>query len=100
MLDSKANAVQKDVKNLIDDANGFLYEAGVSTGAAAAELRNKGITNLKNALAKVEDTRASTIAAGKEFSQQTDTYVQKNPWKAVSISGGIGLLLGVLLASK
>ena len=100
MLDSKAAAIQNDVKTLINDANGLLHEAGASTGAAAAELREQGIASLKNALSKVQGAQMSAIATSKELSRNADIYVHQNPWKVVSISGGLGLLLGFLLARK
>jgi ElaB/YqjD/DUF883 family membrane-anchored ribosome-binding protein len=100
MLDTKVAAIQKDVKTLIDDANGLLHEASVSTGAAANELRDQGINSLKTALSKIQGAQVSAIAASKELGRNADIFVHQNPWKVVSISGGLGLLLGFLLARK
>jgi ElaB/YqjD/DUF883 family membrane-anchored ribosome-binding protein len=30
----------------------------------------------------------------------TDQYVHNNPWKAVGIAGGVGLLLGMLIGRR
>jgi ElaB/YqjD/DUF883 family membrane-anchored ribosome-binding protein len=100
MSDSKAALIQNDVKTLIDDANGLLHKASVSTGATAAELRDQGIASLHSALSKVQSVHASAVATSKELSRNADLYVRQNPWKVVSISGGLGLLLGFLLAKK
>jgi ElaB/YqjD/DUF883 family membrane-anchored ribosome-binding protein len=48
---------------------------------------------------RVEELREraqASLAAAREF----DAQVRKNPWAAVAIAAGVGLLLGLLLARK
>ncbi len=34
---------------------------------------------------------------GKEVAAKTDDYVHENPWRAVAISAGLGLLVGLVI---
>ena len=34
------------------------------------------------------------------FAKTTDTYVHENPWRAVGIAAGVGLLLGLLIGRR
>ena len=43
---------------------------------------------------------AAAIEAGKDIAATTDDYVQENPWSAIAISAGIGLLLGLAISRK
>jgi ElaB/YqjD/DUF883 family membrane-anchored ribosome-binding protein len=44
--------------------------------------------------------QAAAIEAGKEIAATTDDYVQENPWRAIAISAGIGLLVGLVISRK
>jgi ElaB/YqjD/DUF883 family membrane-anchored ribosome-binding protein len=37
---------------------------------------------------------------GKHFAASTDQYVHQKPWKAVAVSTGIGVLIGILMARR
>ena len=99
MLENNLKTVRTDIKTLIEDAQALFHEAAASTGVKADELRAKGLVLLDNALAKAQGLQAVALEKGKEVADCTDHYVRENPWRAVAISAGIGLLLG-LLASR
>lgn len=88
------------MKTLVQDAQELFREATSATGEKAEELRSKGLVLLDTALAKAHDAQLAAIETGKEIAVKTDDYVQENPWRAVAISGGIGLLLGFLISRK
>ena len=74
-----------------------IVAAGLSTflvsGYAGKAIRSTG----KKALA---DAEKSLVAKSKEAAEIADDYVRENPWSAVGIAAGIGLVLGLLIRVK
>lgn len=100
MLASNVKTVRNDMETLLRDAQGLFREATSATGEKADELRKKGITLLDAAAAMAQEMQAGAIEAGKEMVATTDDFVKENPWRAVAISAGVGLLIGALIARK
>ena len=71
-----------------------------ATGERADELRNRGLQLLDNALVKAHEVQTAAIETGKELAEKTDDYVHENPWRAVAISAGVGVLVGLLISRK
>ena len=63
------------------EAEELLQATADQTGARVEELRERA---------------QASLAAAREI----DAQVRKNPWAAVAIAAGVGLLLGLLLARK
>jgi ElaB/YqjD/DUF883 family membrane-anchored ribosome-binding protein len=100
MLESNLKTVRTDMKTLIRDAQELFREATSVTGVKAEELRNKGLGLLEKAAAKAQDAQAVAVETGKELAADADDYVRENPWRAVAISAGVGLLVGLLISRK
>jgi ElaB/YqjD/DUF883 family membrane-anchored ribosome-binding protein len=89
--------VRNDMKTLVNDAQELFREAAAATGDKADELRSKGLTMLEAAVASAQNAQAIAIEKGKEVAKRTDDYVHENPWRAVAISAGLGLLVGLVI---
>jgi len=100
MLASNIKTVRNDMKTLMRDAQELFREAGSATGVKADELRAKGMQMLDAASAKAHELQAVAVQTGKEVAHETDTFVKENPWKAVAISAGVGVLIGMLIARR
>ena len=100
MLTNNLKTVRHDMKTLVKDAQELFREAASVTGDKAEELRNKGLGLLEVAISKAHEVQTAAIETGKEIAESADDYVKENPWKAVAISAGVGLLVGVLIARK
>lgn len=85
------------MKTLVKDAQELFHEAAAATGEKADELRSKGMNLLDAALVKAQNAQAVAIEKSKEVAATTDEFVQANPWRAVAISAGVGLLVGIIL---
>lgn len=85
-----------DVEKLLRRAAELLSEAKASTGEKAEQLRGKAAE-----LLEVARTKADIAARkGKDVALSTDEFVKQNPWQAVAIGAGIGLLVGVLAGRR
>jgi len=91
---------RSDLRSMVEDAQELFREAAATTGEKAEDLRNKGLELLDSAVSKAQDVQAAAIEAGKEIAATTDDYVQENPWRAIAISAGIGLLVGLAISRK
>lgn len=93
-------AAKHDLQSLLDNARALFDEAATLTGEKADELRGKGQVMLEEALLKAQDVQEAAYEKGREVAKRTDTYVHDNPWKAIAISAGVGVLAGWILGRK
>lgn len=100
MLNANIKTVRNDMATLVKDAQELLREASAATGEKAEEMRNKGLLMLDVAMEKAAEMQAVALEKGKQAAQSTDEFVHEHPWKAVAISAGIGLVVGMLIARK
>lgn len=91
---------RSDIRSMVEDAQKLFREAAATTGEKAEDLRDKGLELLDSAVSKAQDVQAAAIEAGKEVAATADDYVQENPWRAMAISAGIGLLVGLVISRK
>lgn len=89
--------VRNDMKTLVKDAQELFHEAAAATDEKADKLRAKGMNLLDAAIFKAQNAQAVAIEKSKAVAATTDEYVQDNPWLAVAISAGVGLLVGIIL---
>lgn len=90
----------KDAKGLIADATeklrAFADVAGDKMGGVYDDVRIK----LRDAKERVEDAQAIVVDKTKDAARATDDFVHEQPWKAVGIAAGIGLILGLLVGRR
>lgn len=91
-------AVTEDVKSLGKDTSDMLRNAKSEAMEKTGELSKKCVAFLDSALAAAREVPTVAAARTKEVAASTDEYVHHNPWRAVTISAGVGLVLGVLFS--
>lgn len=100
MYNNLSTTSKNDMTSLVQDAKDLLTQASTATGEKAEALRAKGMELLETATRKAKDIQEVTVDTTKKVAAATDEMVHENPWKAVAISAGIGLLLGALLTRR
>lgn len=100
MMESNLKTVRTDMRTLIKDAQDLFREATSATGMKAEDLRNRGLDLLDTAVAKAQNVQVAAMETGKEIAETADGYVHENPWRAIAISAGVGVLIGMLIARK
>lgn len=110
-MSTKLQAMEKDMGKLSDDlisdfkvvvadAEALLKATANQGGEKLAEVRAKAEESLKVAKARMADAQEALLAKTKEAAQATDVFVHENPWKAVGISAGVGLVIGLLIGRR
>ena len=100
MLESNLKTVRTDLRSLLRDAQNLFREATSSTGMKAEDLRVRGLDLLDTAMVKAQDIQSVALDTSKEVVDSADSYVKENPWRAVAISAGVGVLLGMMIGGR
>jgi len=100
MLEKNIEAVSRDVKQLIADAQELIHAAASLTGDKAEEMHHQGVLLMEAAVAQLQQTHAVALANSKKMALSADHYVKDNPWRSVGIGAGLGLLLGAVLSRR
>ena len=77
------------------DARLEISFSGIVTFKKADDLRAGAQDLLEQALNTAQDAQAAVVETGRQIVTSTDDYVQSNPWRAIAIGTGIGLLVGL-----
>jgi ElaB/YqjD/DUF883 family membrane-anchored ribosome-binding protein len=89
-----------DLKQVIADAEALLGSVAHSSDDKVADLRARLLSNLHTAREKLAEADAAVRAKTREVAQATDTYVHDNPWKAIGVAAGAGLVIGLLIGRR
>lgn len=102
-LASVANEVSKeklmqDLRVVVSDAEELLRATAGQAGEKVAVVRERIQENLAAAKVRLVAAEEAVVAKTKEAAKATDEYVHENPWKAVGIAAGVGLIIGMLVS--
>ncbi len=89
-----------DFKVVMSDAEALIKATANQGGEALATVRSKAEQSLAMAKAKMADVEAALLVRAKAAAKATDVYVHENPWQAIGVSAGIGLLIGFLMGRR
>jgi len=96
-MEATREKLVSDLKVLIGDAEELLKATANQAGEKVATVRQRieqSLNEGKRSLAEAEDL---LLDKSKEAAKAADAYVRENPWKAVRIAAGVGLVLGLLI---
>jgi len=89
-----------DLKVVVADAEELLRATASQAGEKVAAARERIQASLASAKVKLSDAERALLEKTKEAAKATDEYVRENPWQAVGIAAGVGLLLGILISRR
>ena len=89
-----------DMKVVVADAEEILRATAGIAGEKMADLRERIGERLRDARVKIDDAEAMLVDKTKAAARATDDFVNENPWQAVGIAAGIGVLLGIIIGRR
>lgn len=95
-----ASQLIDDLTNVIRDAESLLRATAAQTGDKVQEIRSRAEETVRNAKARLVDVEEQALARARVFAGDADEYVRGNPWQAVAIAAGAGLLIGLLMSRR
>lgn len=94
------NAISKDLHVIIDDAERLLQHVKREVGSeaeAACERLERSVAAGKERLQATQQAVGDSV---QKAAHATDGYVHHQPWAAIGIGAGIGLLAGFLMGAR
>jgi ElaB/YqjD/DUF883 family membrane-anchored ribosome-binding protein len=90
----------QDMKVVIADAEDLLRATANQAGEKIAVARERIEDSLHQAKVKLAEAEAMVTERARQAARYTDEYVHENPWRAIGVAAGIGLLLGLLISRR
>ena len=95
--DRSTEKLMGDLKTLIGDAEELLKATASQAGEKVAVARQKIEQSLIEGKKALADAEKIVIERSKQYADVADDYIRENPWSAVGIAAGVGLILGLLM---
>ena len=90
--------LMRDLRVVVSDAEELLHATASQAGEKASAARERIKENLAGAKERLAAAQQQVTAKTKQAAKATDEYVHENPWKAVGIAAGAGLIVGMLIS--
>ncbi|WP_298923470.1 YqjD family protein [uncultured Ramlibacter sp.] len=103
MDDSTAQSKDKlmaDLREVIADFEDLFKQVAGQAGDKATEATLRMQARFEQAKADLAGLEELAGEQARKAGQAADGYVRENPWTAVGIGAGVGLLVGLLLARR
>ena len=94
---SKAKLMQ-DLRVVVADAEELLRATAGQAGEKVSSARERIQDSLIAAKGRLLDAEEAVVARTRQAAKVTDDYVHDNPWKAVGIGAGVGMIIGMLIS--
>jgi ElaB/YqjD/DUF883 family membrane-anchored ribosome-binding protein len=89
-----------DLRKVVHDTEALLRATEGQVGEKADDARRRVQAALESARSRLKDMQGSAAEMGEEAVRATEVYVRENPWQAVGIAAGVGLVLGLLISRR
>ena len=92
--------IKGDLKAVLSDMDDYLRATASQTGEKIGAIRERLQEQMYKAKERLADTTEIVVDKTKEAAKATDEYVHDNPWRAVGIAAGVGLIIGMLIGRR
>jgi ElaB/YqjD/DUF883 family membrane-anchored ribosome-binding protein len=95
-----ADQLIDDLTAVIRDAENLLRATATQTGEKVEEMRARAEESVRAAKQRLAGIEEEAIEHARAFAGEADQYVRTNPWQAIGIAAGVGLVLGLLMTRR
>jgi ElaB/YqjD/DUF883 family membrane-anchored ribosome-binding protein len=95
-----ADQLIDDLTAVIRDAENLLRATAAQTGEKVDEMRARAEQSVRMAKERLSGIEEETLKHARVLAGEADEYVRGNPWQAVGIAAGVGLVLGLLMSRR
>lgn len=89
-----------DFKRVVTDAEALVKATAKHGGEEMDEVRARAEESLRVAKARLADEGAALLLRTKDAARATDAYIHDNPWQAIGVAAGVGLVVGLLTGRR
>lgn len=90
--------LMQDLRVVVSDAEELLRATANQAGEKMSAARERIQENLAATKERLAAAQHQAAVKTREAAKATDAYVHENPWKAVGIAAGVGLVIGMLIS--
>jgi len=94
------SAIERDTANVVKEAQNLLKSLGTQGDAAVAAATARAQDTMESARRNLGEAQQYAVDTAKRAMTTGDDYVHANPWQAIGIGAGLGMLAGFLLARR
>lgn len=88
----------QDFRLVVADTEELLRATAGLAGEKVSSVRGRIQENLEMAKERLSAAEETVVVKAKQAVKVTDEYVHENPWTAVGVGAGVGLLVGMLIS--
>ena len=96
--DVSKEKLMQDLQLVVSDAEELLKATAGQAGDKVSAARERIQESLSTARARLSEAQEAMLEKTKQAARATDEYVHENPWRAVGIAAGVGLVVGMLIS--
>lgn len=92
--------LNNDLGAVFADVDALVRATANLGGEKVAEARARVEESLRLVKTRMTEAKAALRVKARSAVKATDAYVHDNTWEAMGVAGGIGLVIGVLIARR
>ena len=92
--------IVQNFRSVVADAEELLKATASQAGEKVAVARERIQDSLHQAKVKLAEAEDIIVQRSKQAARATDDYVHENPWQAVGVAAGVGLVIGLLIGRR
>ena len=89
-----------EFKSLMADAEALIKATEDHPGEAVSSIRNKALETISGAKESLSHLEGTLTEKAKAVAEGADDFVHRNPWEAVGVAAGLGLLIGLFIRRR
>jgi ElaB/YqjD/DUF883 family membrane-anchored ribosome-binding protein len=94
--DTSSDALAAELRRIVAQAEALMDAAGTNN-ASLGDLKDRVNETIEAAREKLADLQQEARQRGRSAAAATESWIRLNPWAAVAIGAGLGMLVGALL---
>lgn len=99
-LASRHEETMAQLNRTVSQAEDLLRALGDESSEAIDAMRNRVSATLRDARSRMSGRATQARDLASTTFSQADAYVRANPWQAIAIGAGVGMLLAMLVSSS
>ncbi len=92
--------LMEDLQVVIRDAEALLQATAGQAGEKIENIRARAAASVQQARQRLGEAEAVAKREIKQAAASADEFVHENPWQAVGLAAGIGLVIGMLVGRR
>jgi len=95
-----STVLAEELRQIVSQAEALLAAIGDEGDEALAGLRARVNDSIDAARSRLADIEQQASLASQRAASAAESWVRENPWAAVAVAAGIGLVIGTILARR